>query len=200
MKTQKMNSVKKASWLLVVAIVLTVVGCNSNEESTANESMKVDAAESKIEPPEMDIHAAAFMGNFEAVQQHIEAGTNLNAKKSTGGSSPLMTATVFGKTDIAVLLIEAGADINITNNDGSTALHTAAFFCRTEIVEALLAKKADKTVKNKSGSTAFETVAGPFSEVKPVYDFFGQQLASMGFKLDYAHLETTRPIIAEMLK
>jgi len=43
----------------------------------------------------------------------------------------LTTAAVFGKTEIALALVNAGADVNIINNDGSTPLHTAAFFCHT---------------------------------------------------------------------
>ena len=109
-------------------------------------------------------------------------------------------ATTFGKTDVAKALIEAGADIHITSADGSTPLHTAAFFCRTEIVKALLAKGADKNLKNSYGSTAFESVSGPFNEVKGIYDQISKDLGPLGFKLDYKHLETTRPVIAKMLQ
>jgi ankyrin repeat protein len=96
--------------------------------------------------------------------------------------------------------MDAGADLNIQNNDGSTALITAAFFCRPEIVKMLLAKTANKTIRNKYGQTAYETVLAPFSEVKPVYDMLGNALAPMGLKLDYAYIEKTRPVIASMLK
>jgi ankyrin repeat protein len=139
-------------------------------------------------------------GNLEALKQHIAAGTDLNEKDPFGGSSPLITAGVFGKTDEAKVLIEAGADINFKNNDGSTALHTAAFFCRPEIVKMLLDKKADKSIKNKYGATPYESVASPFAEVKSAYDMMGQVLGPMGLKLDYEYIEKTRPKIAEMLK
>ena len=117
-----------------------------------------------------------------------------------GGSSPLITASLFGKTEMAKALIDAGANINFTNNEGSTALHTAAFFCRTEIVQMLLDKGADKTVKNNYGSTAYESVAGPFKDIKSTYQMMEQMLAPMGLKVDYDYLEKTRPVIAEMLK
>ncbi len=112
----------------------------------------------------------------------------------------MIIATLFGKTDVAISLIEAGVDLHITGNDGSTPLHTAAFFCRTEIVMALLANGADKTLKNNYGSTALASVSTSFNDVKGIYDQFSKNLGPLGFKLDYKHLELTRPKIAKMLQ
>jgi ankyrin repeat protein len=137
---------------------------------------------------------------MEAVKQHIAAGSNLNEKDPFGGSSPLITASLFGKPEAAKVLIEAGADVNFQNNDGSTALHAGAFFCRPEIVRMLLDNGADKSLKNKFGATAYESVAIPFADVKNTYDMMGKILAPMGLKLDYTHIEKTRPEIAAMLK
>lgn len=150
--------------------------------------------------PAIDIHTAVVTGNKEALLQHIRAGSNINEKDPFGGSSPLISAAVFGRPDEARILIDAGADINFQNNDGSTALHTAAFFCRPEIVKMLLAKGADKSVKNKFGATPYESVAGPFEESRPAYDMMGKILGPMGLKLDYAYIEKTRPEIATLLK
>ncbi len=74
------------------------------------------------------------------------------------------------------MLIDAGADLNFRNNDGSTPLHTASFFCRPELVALLLKKGADKSIKKKYGQTAYETVAGPFADLKKVYDMLGKML------------------------
>ncbi len=150
--------------------------------------------------PNKSIHAAAVEGDIEAIKQHINAGSNLDAKEPAGGSSPLITAVVFGKTEIALALLAAGADINFRNNEGSTPLHTAAFFCRTEIVEALVANGADKNIKNNAGSTALETVIAPFELMKGYYDYFSNTLGPLGLELDYDQIKTKRPIIAEILK
>ena len=98
------------------------------------------------------------------------------------------------------MLIDAGADLSIKNNDGSTALHTAAFFCEVEIVQMLIDAKADKTLVNNFGATARETVMGPFKDIKPIYEMMQQQLGPMGMQLDLAELEKTRPVIALMLQ
>lgn len=149
--------------------------------------------------PKVDLHAAAVTGNLDAVRQHIEAGSNLDVKEHTRGSTPLITATVFGKTDIALALIEGGADINIQNNEGSTPLITAAVFCRTEIVQALLDIGADKTIRNIGGHTALDAVSRPFVEMKGFYDVIQNAFAPLGFKLDYERIKVTRPMIAQML-
>lgn len=161
---------------------------------------EASSVEKKAGAPVVDIHTAVLTENKEALRQHIAAGTNVNEKDPFGGSSPLISASLFGKEEEARILLEAGADINFQNNDGSTALHVAAFFCRPEIVKLLLESGADKTMKNKFGATPYESVAGPFSETKGTYDMLGQALAPMGLKLDHAYLEKTRPEIAEMLK
>lgn len=157
-------------------------------------------AQKNVKPPKEDLHTVVMAGNMAALKQHIAAGSDLNAKEAMGGSSPLILAALLGKTDMAKALIDAGANLNLKNNDGSTALHIAAFFCRPDIVKMLLAKRADRTIKNNYNSTAYQSVAGPFKEVKNAYDVMGKMLAPMGLKLDYTYLETTRPKIAAMLK
>ncbi|HYF70503.1 MAG TPA: ankyrin repeat domain-containing protein [Ohtaekwangia sp.] len=191
MKTQK-HLVAQMTFFVALFIF---TACN-NKDAKQNDN----SGKSGVEAPQIDIHTAVLTGNTEAVNQHIAAGSNLNEKDPFGGSSPLITASLFNKPEMAKTLIEAGADINFQNNDGSTALHVAAFFCRPEIVKVLLANNADKAVRNKFGSTAYESVAGPFADVKNTYDMMGQILAPMGLVLDYPYIEKTRPEIAMMLK
>ena len=169
--------------IVLVVTLLTAAGCKQRENAA----------------PGVSLHIAALQGNIAAIKQHIQAGSDLNAKDQYG-STPLIIAAVFGKTNVALALIEAGADLNMTNNDGSTALISAAVLCRTEIVLALLEKGADKTLKNKSGKTAWDAVAGPFEDVKPIYDQLGAALGPIGLKLDYERIKATRPRIAEMLR
>lgn len=198
MKTPSKNSIQSFTILFgcVLAAVLTIASCDGKKGSENNAT----SSKSEVNAPEIDIHTAVITGNLEALKQHIEAGTNINEKDPFGGSSPLISAAVFGKTEEAKTLLNAGADINFQNNDGSTALHSASFFCRPEIVKMLLDKGADKTIKNKYGATPYETVAGPFAESKNAYDMIGKVLEPMGLRLDYAYIEKTRPAIAAMLK
>ena len=182
--------------VVVVLILCALIGCGKQDESPreSHESQKA------VSPPAVDLHSALVLNNLDAIRQHIEAGSDLNVLEPSRASTPLITAAALGKTEAAKMLIDAGADLNYQNNDGSTALHTAAFFCHIEIVEALLEKGADKTLKNNTGKTAYEIASIPFEVVKGAYDAIGAELKPTGMKLDYEHIKTARPKIAEMLK
>ena len=184
---------------MLVYTVLTINVCKGEPGYSSEEKKQSLVSQTSIKPPNIDIYTAALFGDLKAIQQHIKAGTDLDAKDDYG-STPLIIAATFGKTEVARALIEAGADLNITNSDGATALHSAAFLCRTEIVKALLDNGADKNIKNNYGSTALESISGPFENVKGIYDQFSKDLGPLGLKLDYKQLEKTRPIIAEMLR
>jgi uncharacterized protein len=197
-----LNMKKQNNFLHRTSIAFILLGtllcCTGCKQGNAQENTHLSAA--KNATPAIDIHMAIVTGNIAVLKQYITAGANLNEKDPIGSSSPLITACLFGKTEMAKLLMDAGVDLNFKNNDGSTPLHTAAFFCRPEIVQLLLAKGAKKTIKNKYGQTAYEMVAGEFTTVKTVYETIGKILAPMGLKLDNAYIEKTRPQIAAMLK
>ena len=174
---------KNKAWILVIALL--VVGGQIVPQSMA-------AA------PSVDIWTAAATGNLDAIKQHVAAGTDLNAKEPSGGSTPLMIAALVGQTEAAKLLIEKGANINARSNDGGTALHAAAFFCRTRTVKLLLSKGADVNVKNVRGETALDTVAGEWSQaVEEVYSYVGGLLQ---IQLDIERIKAARPNIADILR
>ncbi len=198
MKTNK--SSQRQSLITATFLIIALIFAACGEKKNTPSDSPAAVAASSVAPPEIDLHTAVLTNNLEAVNQHIAAGSNLNEKDPFGGSSPLITASLFGKPEAAKALIEAGADLNFQNNDGSTALHTAAFFCRPEIVKMLLNNGADKSIKNKFGATPYESVASPFDEIKNTYDMMGKILGPMGLKLGYEYIEKTRPEIASMLK
>ena len=199
MQTRKSSSAKPFIGIAMLTAILLTISCkDGHNDKTGDEA--ADIAKAKVKPPQTDIHTAVLTDNTEALNQHISAGTDINEKDPFGGSSPLITASLFGKTAMARILIDAGANLNFQNNDGSTPLHTAAFFCRTDIVRMLLAKGADKSLRNKFGATPYESVIIPFGQAKNSYDMMGKILGPMGLKLDYPYIEKTRPEIAAMLK
>lgn len=169
--------------LLVLTLLVPPPVCGQEEKPT----------------PTINIHLAALQGNLEAIRQHIESGSDLDARDAYG-STPLIIAAAFGKTDVAKALIEGGADLNVRNRDRATALHTAAFLCRTEIMAALLDAGANKYLRDDYGNTARESVSDPFEDVKGIYDVFKQALGPLGLELDYEQIRATRPQIAEMLR
>lgn len=193
---KKTVSMKIVVAVTIAAAILTIT-VYAKQGSSSDKTKNLSALQST---PGIGLHEAAITGNLEAIQLHIKAGSYLDEKELSGGSSPLITATTFGKSDVAMALIEAGADVNFRNNEGSTPLHTAAFFCRPEIVEALLDNGADKDIRNNAGSTALESVAGRFEDVRPIYDYLQASYGPLGLDLDFERIKLTRPVIAELLR
>ncbi len=198
-----MKTLAKISIAMMTAVSILGTSCKEDKSpaATGPETTK-DQPVTEVQSagtPSLDIHTAAYLGALKEIRLHIETGTDLD-RKDQYGSTPLIIAITFGKTDVARALIEGGAELSAVNNDGSTPLHIAAFFCKPEIVTMLLENGADKTLKNNYGATPQETVTPPFDQVKPIYDTIGNSLEPLGMKLDYEYLEATRPQIAEMLK
>jgi len=173
---------KMDSWILVIALLVV---CGQTTKSAA-------AA------PDVDIWRAAASGNIEAIEQHLEAGIDVDAKETPGGGTPLIVAAIFGQTEAAKLLIEKGANVNGTSNDGATALHAAAFFCHTEIVKMLLGKGAVVDAKNMRGETPLDAVTVEWSqELESIYKWLAEL---WNLQLDLERIKATRPKIAAMLR
>jgi hypothetical protein len=172
-----------AGWIVVAAFI---AGCGqTGPRSTAG-------------TPTVDLWTATATGNVEAIQQHVSAGTDLNAKEPANGSTPLIVAAVFGQTEAAGLLVKNGVEVDARNNDGSTALLTAAFFCHQEIVQLLLESGADVNAKNNAGRTPLDTVSAAWSpELEGTYTSFAE---SFQIQLDLGKLRSTRPVVADMLR
>ena len=190
---------RTSAFVLLVTLLITLVATDGAGQRS-NDNIQAGFVNSQVAAPEIGLHEAVIKGNLEVVKQHIKAGSDLDIADPTGGSSPLITAATFGKTEIAIALIEGGADLNFRNNDGSTPLITAAFFCRIDIVKVLLEKGADKSLKNNFGSTAYTSVSAPYEQVAGIYDYFRGMLAPMGFELSAEDIQTLRPKIAQILQ
>ena len=174
----------KQFYTLIVVMALVVV-CGQAEQSLA-------AA------PDIDIWKAAASGNIEAIKQHLGAGTDVDAREPSGGSTPLLVAATFGRVEAVKFLIKEGANVNAASNDGATALHGAAFFCHTEIVKLLLGKGAAVNAKNVRGETPLDAVAGNWTpELEGIYKWLAQLWK---LQLDLERIKVTRPKIAALLR
>jgi len=148
--------------------------------------------------PTISIWQAAMTGNTAAVERHISAGTDLDQGEEFGGSTSLTLAAIFGQNDVAKILIDAGADLEIRNNSGGTALHSACFFCRPEIVELLLHAGADPNNLNNRKLTPLDVVTIDFDAelegaYRHVYD-------SLDMEFDPQYVRQTRIQIADILR
>ncbi len=129
--------------LLITIAVIVLLGCGESQELTPTpEGTPVEpvAKVSTPEPPtakapDISIDEAAASGNIEAVRQHIAAGTDVNIKDDDGFTA-LYFAAQEGQKEIAELLIEKGADVNVklesqtakeNGMGGATPLRGAAY-------------------------------------------------------------------------
>merc|ERR1712141_956644 len=90
-----------------------------------------------------------------AVVRRLFATGDVNIRASQHGQTALMLAVSHGRLDMVQVLVEAGADLNIRDEDGSSALMCAAEHGQTEIVKHLLAHPdTDIFAKDNDGLTA----------------------------------------------
>ncbi len=136
--------------------------------------------------PDISIHKAAAKGDIEAVRQHLDAGTDVNAKNfieitalhsattkeiallliskgadvntrgGMAGGAPLLSAASGGRKEIVELLIAEGADVNAKDYAKYTPLHYAALSGHKEIVELLIAIVSDMNSKTRNDHTPLD--------------------------------------------
>ncbi len=112
-----------------------------------------------------DIWTAAAEGNVAAIQAHLDAGVDINARIPEGaegaGATALHIAVITKQGKVAQFLGDNGADVNAKteDEDGSTSLHLAAAFGNIDFVEGLLNYKADVNSRNSSGLTPLDVLA-----------------------------------------
>ncbi|XP_003373344.1 ankyrin repeat-containing domain protein [Trichinella spiralis] len=80
---------------------------------------------------------------------------NVNVKATQHGQTALMLAVSQNKLESVKLLLEAGANVNLQDEDGSTALMCAAEHGHKDVVRLLLdVPEIDATMVDQDGSTA----------------------------------------------
>lgn len=90
-----------------------------------------------------------------AVVRRLFSFGDVNIRGSQHGQTALMLAGSHGRLEIVQLLVEAGADLNIRDEDGSSVLMCAAEHGQVEIVKYLLTlPDTDIFAKDNDGLTA----------------------------------------------
>jgi ankyrin repeat protein len=121
-----------------------------------------------------EIHRAAWYGLMPELMAEIEKGVDVNVQDDLG-RTPLHFAAYKGRisttpvedrkpgepdpgnyktAEMVEALLEAGADVNILDNDGSNALMESVPNGNADIVQLLLNAGAKRDVENRHGDTA----------------------------------------------
>lgn len=93
-----------------------------------------------------------------------EAKANFDTLDKKDHMTLLHYAALMGEPVLAKSIIDAGASVDLPQQDGSTALHNAVSAKSAEVVDVLLKGSASFTAKNRRGETPF---------TKAIYSKFG---------------------------
>ena len=143
----------KKYFLTPIIVLIALCGSENADVTENNESVETTVSLS-VEEPTIDLITAVIDDDLETVNQHIAYGSDLNVQDGTFSNTPLNFAGIYGLTDIANALIDAGADLNLINDDNFTPLCNAAAWGHTSVVTILLDAGADLSAK------CFETQIG----------------------------------------
>ncbi len=151
----------------------------------------------EMQSPNESLFAAAKLGDIDAIQMHLDKGTDINIRDEGGGNA-LGLAAVAGKIKAMRYLIEQGADINASANDGGVPLHGAVFFSEYDAVELLLTLGAEPNIINNDGYTPMDIATAPWTdEIERIAEFVSGWL---GLAIDIDEVKSNRPKVALLLK
>jgi ankyrin repeat protein len=106
------------------------------------------------------LHLASFFGQRAAAETIVNAGARISARSmNSTKNTPLHAATAGSHPDIALMLIDRGADVALPDAGGYTPLHIAAENGLVEVVKALLARGADPLAVDREDKTPLSRAA-----------------------------------------
>lgn len=110
-----------------------------------------------------ELHTAALEGDLVKVKDLSNKGNSINAKSSLKdqyeGFTPLHMALNNGHKDVALYLINGGADLNVTDKLGRTPLHLAAYNGMPQVAKTLISRRVSVNAATIDGSTPLHSAA-----------------------------------------
>lgn len=111
--------------------------------------------------PELDVFEAAALGYVDRLRERLLESADAVAAFSADGYTALHLAAFFGKAEVARLLLEHGAavDVYTRNPFANQPLHAAAAGRHMEVCRVLLAAGADVNATQHGGYTPLHAAA-----------------------------------------
>ncbi|MGB4710487.1 MAG: acyltransferase family protein [Fuerstiella sp.] len=117
--------------LTIIPVMLIVSGYVRSQPASESAATVTDGNTDSEEPgeqrglAEIDVSAAVVMGDLDSLSTYLQNGGDVDAKDAHG-STPMHVACLFGRADAAEILLDAGASLEVTNNEGATSEHLLA--------------------------------------------------------------------------
>ena len=108
-----------------------------------------------IEHPEKKIYKAIEQNDTHKVQEKIYGGYDVDLK-SSHHLPALIYAIIHDRVDCVNLLLQNGADVNITDKSKRTPLHFAVNLCLYELIYLLLRHGSDPKLEDDRGLSALD--------------------------------------------
>jgi ankyrin repeat protein len=138
---------KNRIFIFMLVLFELFISCDSPQKQA-----KERLGQSGIEYSEMNFYDVVVKGEIESVKLFIEAGMSPNVMEN--GMTVLVEASRRGYEDIALALIDAGADVNSKDSFGVSALMYSAISGSAKIMAKLIESGADVNTKDQAGRTA----------------------------------------------
>lgn len=128
-----MKILRFSAFVVPLLLAFTVYAESGNKKGTDS-----NCREGSFILPCLHLNEAVRAGDTKKIEELLRSGENPN-QQSYGGPAPLHIAAEKGNTQIAVLLINAGAQVNLTTDGGKTTpLTLAVINAHNEVVRLLL--------------------------------------------------------------
>lgn len=113
----------------------------------------------------LEYFATLRSGDWQRLRDALDDGAAANARDAKG-NTPLMLAAVYSDVSCVKLLLERGAEVNVTNNAGATPLIRATF--DYDKLHLLLHHGADVNSRSALGNSALMLAARPANSHRAV--------------------------------
>ena len=103
----------------------------------------------------------AKQGDVAAIRRAVEADSNVVGRVDSDGMTLLHWVAAIGNTDIAAMLLDAGAAVDApASNDAWTPLHFAALAGKAKMAAFLVERGASLDARDRGGATPLEIARG----------------------------------------
>lgn len=161
-----------------VKLTVTEIDIKEAQKFERNLNMEVEATTELvgdiiiIAVYKVQLMDAVSIGDKVQVRELVALGRDVNEKdKSYRNQSALHVAAETGDAEIAQMLVEANADVNIADDDGETPLMIAAQHNHLQVVRLLLKAGANLHLQDNGGKTALQKTTA--EEIKRLFAQYG---------------------------